>query len=463
MVAALIPALNDKTMEHVLEAAAAAGASEAAYVIMRLPNELKVLFKEWLAEHYPQRAEHVMSIVRQMRGGKRKRPELRHAHDRHRQLRRADREALRHRLPALRPERPRRRPRAARARLQPFPPALPGRSDKVVLNEDDSGLGLGWGWAAAIVWLSLTPSPPQVDVDYGDKLGHFGAYGLLMFWFALLYLELAASARGTLIGFIAMGIGLEFLQGMLGYRSFDVHDMAANTHRRAARLGAPPAWRCASPSSVEHARRAPAVGADRADARAAVGARRAAGRVPVDGVGRRHLFRRPSRHRAARRPRARLPADHAAADDLGRRHGRRRLLGHRARARRRRSRRRAQTGGARAGDRRRHGGCASPCWFSRSGPLLYRLLGGEGESLAQRARLLQHHLRRRDHGVGCQHALQRAARQRQHAGAGGDADRGAASVHVPLRGHACVPRIGIAGAGIAYVSDLRPRRAWRWR
>jgi DNA repair photolyase len=70
MVAALIPALNDKTMEHVLEASAAAGAKEAAYVIMRLPNELKVLFKEWLAEHYPQRAEHVMSIVRQMRGGR---------------------------------------------------------------------------------------------------------------------------------------------------------------------------------------------------------------------------------------------------------------------------------------------------------------------------------------------------------------------------------------------------------
>src|SRR6202008_491114 len=70
MVAALIPALNDKTMEHVLEAAAAAGAREAAYVIMRLPNELKTLFKEWLAEHYPQRAEHVMSIVRQMRGGR---------------------------------------------------------------------------------------------------------------------------------------------------------------------------------------------------------------------------------------------------------------------------------------------------------------------------------------------------------------------------------------------------------
>jgi len=70
MVAALVPALNDKTLEHVLEAAAEAGASEAAYVILRLPNELKTVFKEWLAEHYPQRAEHVMSIVRQMRGGR---------------------------------------------------------------------------------------------------------------------------------------------------------------------------------------------------------------------------------------------------------------------------------------------------------------------------------------------------------------------------------------------------------
>src|SRR6266850_801754 len=70
MLAALIPALNDKTLEEVLEAAAAAGAAEAAYVIMRLPNELKALFKEWLAAHYPERAGHVISIVRQMRGGR---------------------------------------------------------------------------------------------------------------------------------------------------------------------------------------------------------------------------------------------------------------------------------------------------------------------------------------------------------------------------------------------------------
>src|SRR3977135_4391473 len=55
MVAALIPGLNDKTLEEVLEAAAAAGAAEAAYVIMRLPNELKELFKDWLAAPYPPR------------------------------------------------------------------------------------------------------------------------------------------------------------------------------------------------------------------------------------------------------------------------------------------------------------------------------------------------------------------------------------------------------------------------
>ena len=70
MVAALIPALNDQTLEQVLEEAAEAGAQEAAYVILRLPNELKALFKEWLATHYPERAEHVISIVRQMRGGR---------------------------------------------------------------------------------------------------------------------------------------------------------------------------------------------------------------------------------------------------------------------------------------------------------------------------------------------------------------------------------------------------------
>jgi len=69
LVAPIIPALNDRDMEAVLERAAEAGANMAGYTVLRLPWELKVLFREWLAIHVPQRAEHVMSLVRQMNGG----------------------------------------------------------------------------------------------------------------------------------------------------------------------------------------------------------------------------------------------------------------------------------------------------------------------------------------------------------------------------------------------------------
>ncbi|WP_341678433.1 PA0069 family radical SAM protein [Niveibacterium sp. SC-1] len=68
--APLIPALNDQEMESVVEAAAARGASYAGSVILRLPYELAELFPAWLERHYPGRAAHVMSVLRQMRGGK---------------------------------------------------------------------------------------------------------------------------------------------------------------------------------------------------------------------------------------------------------------------------------------------------------------------------------------------------------------------------------------------------------
>jgi DNA repair photolyase len=70
MVAPIVPALSDKSIEEVLDAAHEAGAQTAAYIIMRLPHELKGLFREWLGVHYPLRAEHVMSVVQQLRGGK---------------------------------------------------------------------------------------------------------------------------------------------------------------------------------------------------------------------------------------------------------------------------------------------------------------------------------------------------------------------------------------------------------
>ena len=70
MVAPVIPALNDHEIEVILEACAQAGVRRAAYVLLRLPYEIKDLFREWLAEHYPQRAAHVMSLIRDMRGGR---------------------------------------------------------------------------------------------------------------------------------------------------------------------------------------------------------------------------------------------------------------------------------------------------------------------------------------------------------------------------------------------------------
>jgi DNA repair photolyase len=70
LVAPIIPALNDRDMEAVLECAAEAGASMAGYTVLRLPWELKTLFREWLSIHVPQRAEHVMSLVQQMNGGR---------------------------------------------------------------------------------------------------------------------------------------------------------------------------------------------------------------------------------------------------------------------------------------------------------------------------------------------------------------------------------------------------------
>jgi DNA repair photolyase len=70
MFAPAIPALNDHEMEQVLMAAKAAGARSAGYVLLRLPLEIKDLFREWLEVNAPGRARHVMALVRSMRGGK---------------------------------------------------------------------------------------------------------------------------------------------------------------------------------------------------------------------------------------------------------------------------------------------------------------------------------------------------------------------------------------------------------
>ena len=76
MVAPIVPFLNDHEIETIVEAAAAHGAQRAAYILMRLPYEVKTLFRDWLERHYPLKAAHVMSRVQAMRGGRDNDPEF---------------------------------------------------------------------------------------------------------------------------------------------------------------------------------------------------------------------------------------------------------------------------------------------------------------------------------------------------------------------------------------------------
>ena len=69
MAAPMIPGLNDHELEDILEAAAAAGASFAGYVLLRLPYEVAPIFEEWINQHYPLKAAKVLNLMRQARGG----------------------------------------------------------------------------------------------------------------------------------------------------------------------------------------------------------------------------------------------------------------------------------------------------------------------------------------------------------------------------------------------------------
>jgi DNA repair photolyase len=70
LVAPIIPAINDPEIETILARAHAAGAREAGYVMLRLPLELRDLFREWLVVNFPNKARHVLSLIREMRDGK---------------------------------------------------------------------------------------------------------------------------------------------------------------------------------------------------------------------------------------------------------------------------------------------------------------------------------------------------------------------------------------------------------
>jgi DNA repair photolyase len=70
MTAPVIPAINDSEIERILDAAANAGVTEAGYVMLRLPLEIKDLFREWLKEHFPDKSKHVIALARDLHGGR---------------------------------------------------------------------------------------------------------------------------------------------------------------------------------------------------------------------------------------------------------------------------------------------------------------------------------------------------------------------------------------------------------
>jgi VanZ family protein len=89
-------------------------------------------------------------------------------------------------------------------------------------------LGAGWVGVAMVVYFSLVPDPPQIDMAEGDKVQHLAAYAGLMLWFA--QVMAGRTQRAILVWLlVALGVALELAQGLTGYRSMSLADMAANT------------------------------------------------------------------------------------------------------------------------------------------------------------------------------------------------------------------------------------------
>jgi hypothetical protein len=116
LVSPLIPGLTDPDLERILELAAEAGATRAGSILIRLPLEVAGLFEDWLRAHYPDRAERVLSLIRQCRGGRLNDPSFGSRMRGTGPVAGAARPALSARRPAPRPRPP---PGAAPQRLGP--------------------------------------------------------------------------------------------------------------------------------------------------------------------------------------------------------------------------------------------------------------------------------------------------------------------------------------------------------
>ena len=109
-------------------------------------------------------------------------------------------------------------------------------------------LTIGYALVALIIFLSLAPNLPSTNIEQGDKLGHLLAYGTLMFWFCQIYSSRPSRIAHSL-AFAAMGVALEYAQGMTDYRTFEYLDMLANA------TGVALGWAIASLTGGETLRR----------------------------------------------------------------------------------------------------------------------------------------------------------------------------------------------------------------
>lgn len=90
-------------------------------------------------------------------------------------------------------------------------------------------LVLGWLCVAIVLYVSLMPNPPEpIHFDGVDKLEHALTYTLLMLWFCQVVVQ-KNSRLHLMLAFVVMGVGIEILQGLSGYRYFEYADMLANT------------------------------------------------------------------------------------------------------------------------------------------------------------------------------------------------------------------------------------------
>lgn len=100
-----------------------------------------------------------------------------------------------------------------------------------MLDYRNAWLAGGWLLVGSIVYLSLMPHPPEFfppTFSNIDKLEHCLAYGAVALWFCQLYFS-PRSRMVAMAVLVGLGIGLEYVQGWTGYRTFDVWDMAANS------------------------------------------------------------------------------------------------------------------------------------------------------------------------------------------------------------------------------------------